>query len=225
MKILVVEDDIKISDILVKVLSDDGYTTEVVYNGLEGLYYASNGDYDAILLDLMLPKMDGFEVLKMLRVQKINTPVLMLTARGELEDRVKGLDLGADDYLPKPFAPKELLARLRAIIRRSSNVVLDEITFEDLVVNKNAYTLKSQSTSVNLNKKELDMMSLLMNKPGDIISKQQFILTVWGEDSEVTENNVEAYISFLRKKLEYVKSRVMIKSVRMLGYKLEVKDD
>jgi DNA-binding response OmpR family regulator len=225
MKILVVEDDIKISDILVKVLSDDGYTTEVVYDGLEGLYYASNGDYDAILLDLMLPKMDGFEVLKMLRVQKINTPVLMLTARGELEDRVKGLDLGADDYLPKPFAPKELLARLRAIIRRSSNVVLDEITFEDLVVNKNAYTLKSQSTSVNLNKKELDMMSLLMNKPGDIISKQQFILTVWGEDSEVTENNVEAYISFLRKKLEYVKSRVMIKSVRMLGYKLEVKDD
>jgi DNA-binding response OmpR family regulator len=225
MEILVVEDDIKISDILVKVLSDDGYTTEVVYNGLEGLYYASNGDYDAILLDLMLPKMDGFEVLKMLRVQKINTPVLMLTARGELEDRVKGLDLGADDYLPKPFAPKELLARLRAIIRRSSNVVLDEITFEDLVVNKNAYTLKSQSTSVNLNKKELDMMSLLMNKPGDIISKQQFILTVWGEDSEVTENNVEAYISFLRKKLEYVKSRVMIKSVRMLGYKLEVKDD
>lgn len=225
MKILVVEDDVKISEALCKILNDSGYIVDTVFNGMDGLYYACNGEYDAIILDVMLPKMNGFEVLKLIRGQKIKTPILMLTARTEIEDRVRGLDLGADDYLAKPFATKELLARIRAIIRRGENIVNDEITFGDISINKSSYTMIKNSTTVNLNKKELEMICMLMKKPGHIISKEQFIVKIWGEDSDVTDNNVEAYISFLRKKLHYIGSNVNIKSVRMLGYKLEENND
>ncbi len=219
------KDDQKISEILYKILSDDDYLVDAVYDGMEGLYFAGNGEYDAIILDVMLPKMDGFEVLNILRNKGNKTPILMLTARTELDDRVQGLDLGADDYLTKPFAPRELLARLRALIRRGEFGSDDEIRFEDLIIHKKSCTLSCGSHSVDLNKKELEMLSMLLVKKGEIIPKEIFIVRVWGDDSDVTDNNVEAYISFIRKKLKYIGSGVKIKVVRKMGYKLEVQND
>lgn len=225
MKVLIVEDDKKISEALCKILNDEEYLVDAVYDGMEGLYYANNNEYDAIILDVMLPKMDGYDVIKTLRKQKIKTPTLILTAKNEIDDRVKGLDFGADDYLPKPFDPKELLARLRAITRRSGDVIIDELSFSDITLDINSYMMTRGSKKISLSKKEFDILSLLIKNSGNIISKDQFIMKVWGDDSNASYNNVEAYISFLRKKLFYIGSSISIKSVRMLGYRLEAGND
>ncbi len=221
MRLLVVEDDIKLSEALVHILEENNYKIDAVFNGMDGLYYASNYDYDALILDVMLPKMSGYDVIRMLRKQNISTPTIMLTAKSQIDDRVAGLDAGADDYMLKPFAPKELLARLRALLRRKGEVVLDHLKFADITLDINSYVITCSTKSTNLNNKEFQILSILIQNNSSIVSKNILIQKVWGDDSNTTDNNVEAYISFLRKKLFYIGSKVTIKSVRMVGYRLE----
>lgn len=221
MKILVVDDETKLADALGELFRRNKFIADVVYNGEDGYFYAKNGDYDVIILDVMMPKMDGFEVVARLRQGKINTPVLMLTALDEVSSRVKGLDCGADDYLTKPFASEELLARVRALTRRQSEMIFDELSFHDVTLNTSNYTLSCGQKVVSLGAKEYEIMRLLLANPTQVISKDTIISKVWGLDSDITENNVEAYMSFLRKKLFFIGSKVNISSKRMLGYYLE----
>lgn len=225
MKILIVEDDIHLSEALEQIMKDQGYFVDAVDNGMDGLYYASNNEYDVIVLDVMLPKLNGYDVIKMLRKQKVDTPTVMLTAKGEVDDKITGLDAGADDYMVKPFSPKELLARIRAMSRRLGEVVMDELSFGDIVLNMNTYVLSAKTKSVNLSNKEFQILSILMSNSQTIVSKETLIDKVWGIESDTEDNNVEAYISFIRKKLFYVGSQAQIKTVRMAGYKLEESDD
>ena len=224
MKILVVDDEVKLADALGELFRRNKFIADVVYNGEDGYFYAKNGDYDVIILDVMMPKMDGFEVVARLRQNKINTPVLMLTALDEVSSRVKGLDCGADDYLTKPFASEELLARVRALTRRQSEMIFDELTFHDITLNTSNYTLSCGQKVVSLGAKEYEIMRLLLANPAQVLSKDTIISKVWGLDSDITENNVEAYMSFLRKKLFFIGSKVNISSKRMLGYFLEKED-
>lgn len=221
MKILVVDDEVKLADAVGELLRRNKFVVDVVYDGDDGYFYAKNGDYDAVILDVMMPKMDGFEVVSKLRQNKCNVPVLMLTAKDEVASRVKGLDCGADDYLTKPFASEELLARIRALTRRQSELVFDELTFEDITLNTSNYTLTCGQKVVSLGAKEYEILRFLMSNPTQVISKDVIISKIWGLDSDITENNVEAYMSFLRKKLFYVGSRVTIMTKRLLGYYLE----
>ncbi len=225
MKVLIVEDDIHLSEALEQIMKDQDYFVDAVDNGMDGLYYASNNEYDVIVLDVMLPKLNGYDVIKMLRKQKVATPTIMLTAKSEIDDKITGLDAGADDYMVKPFAPKELLARIRAMSRRLGEVVIDELSFGDIVLNMNTYALSGKTKSVNLSNKEFQILSILMSTPQIITSKDTLIDKVWGIESDTEDNNVEAYISFIRKKLFYVGSKVQIKTIRMAGYKLEDTDD
>ena len=224
MKILVVDDEVKLADALGELFRRNKFIADVVYDGEEGYFYAKNGDYDVIILDVLMPKMDGFEVVRMLRQSKINTPVLMLTALDEVSSRVKGLDCGADDYLTKPFASEELLARVRALTRRQTEFVFDELTYHDLTLNTSNYSLSCGQKVVSLGAKEYEIMRLLLGNPTQVLSKDMIISKVWGLDSDITENNVEAYMSFLRKKLYFIGSKVNISSKRMLGYYLETEN-
>ena len=224
MKILVVDDEVKLADALGELFRRNKFIADVVYDGEEGYFYAKNGDYDVIILDVLMPKMDGFEVVRMLRQSKINTPVLMLTALDEVSSRVKGLDCGADDYLTKPFASEELLARVRALTRRQTEFVFDELTYHDLTLNTSNYSLSCGQKVVSLGAKEYEIMRLLLGNPTQVLSKDTIISKVWGLDSDITENNVEAYMSFLRKKLYFIGSKVNISSKRMLGYYLETEN-
>ncbi len=223
MNILIVEDDLHLAEALKQIIEEQSYITDVVHDGMDGLYYASNNEYDVIILDVMLPKMNGYDVIKMLRRQNISTPTLMLTARGEIMDRVAGLDSGADDYMTKPFAPEELLARLRALSRRQGEVALDTIEFAELMLNLNTLTLSYNGKSVNLSNKEFQLLQLFMVNHSNIISKETIINKIWGTESNADDNNVEAYISFLRKKLFFLKAdkTVNIMTIRQMGYKLD----
>ncbi len=221
MKILVVEDDQHLAESLSHILKEQQYIVDTVYNGLDGLYYASNSEYDVIVLDVMLPKMNGYEVIKALRKLKISTPTIMLTAKSDITDKITGLDAGADDYMIKPFSPPELLARIRALSRRTGEVVVDELAVEDLILNVNTHTLSSHERTVSLSNKEFQILSVLMRNANNIFSKETLINKVWGAETDINDNNVEAYISFLRKKLFYVNSKMTITSVRMVGYRLE----
>lgn len=222
MNILIVEDDLHLTEALKQIVEEQNYIADVVYDGMDGLYYASNNEYDVIILDVMLPKMNGYDVIQMLRKQNISTPTLMLTAKSEIMDRVTGLDSGADDYMTKPFAPEELLARLRALSRRQGEVALDILEFNNLNLNLNTMSLSFGSKSVTLSNKEFQIMQLLMVNNANIISKETIINKVWGNDSNADDNNVEAYISFLRKKLFFLKADkdVNIVTIRQVGYKL-----
>ena len=225
MKVLVVDDEIKLADAVGELLRRNKFVVDVVYDGEDGYFYAKKGDYDVILLDVMMPGMDGFEVASRLRQNKCNVPILMLTAKDEVASRVKGLDCGADDYLTKPFASEELLARIRALTRRQSELVFDglrvEDKFEDITLNTSNYTLTCGQKSVTLGAKEYEILRFLMMNANCVISKDTIISKIWGLDSDITENNVEAYMSFLRKKLFYVGSSVTIMTKRLLGYYLE----
>ena len=225
MKILVVDDEIKLADAIGELLVRNKYMVDVVYDAQDGLYYAQNGDYDCIILDVMMPQMDGFEVAERLRKGKCNVPILMLTAKDDVASRVKGLDCGADDYLAKPFAIEELLARVRALTRRKAEIVSDVLTFGDIQLNTNNYTLSSGNKNVPLGAKEYEILHMMLNNPTQVFSKDVLISRVWGLDSDITENNVEAYMSFLRKKLFFVGSKVSISSKRLLGYHLEYNCD
>lgn len=220
MRILVVEDEKRLAQALRAILEAEKYMVDTVYDGGDGYDYAASGIYDAIVLDVMLPVMDGFEVVKKLREEKIETPILMLTARDSIDDKISGLDIGADDYMTKPFEPKELLARIRSVTRRKGEVVIDDMTWGDIHLNMSTGELSCKDKKVRLNFKEFEIMKLLMSGHDGIFSKEDLITKVWGYDSDATDNNVEAYISFLRKKLRHIGSSVAIESIRKVGYRL-----
>ena len=220
--VLIVEDEKNIVDIVKFNLQREGYRTLEAYDGQDGLDKARTGNPDLILLDVMLPKLDGFTVLRRLRAEGNATPVLMLTARSELSDRVEGLDCGADYYLTKPFEPKELLACIRALTRRQPELRnTDVLEYGDLKLIKNSFTLSCGDRSLRLSRKEFDMMELLMLNRELVITKENLLLKIWGYESDAEDNNVEVYVSFLRKKLEHLHSTVKIKTIRMVGYCLE----
>lgn len=221
MKLLIVDDEVKLADALAELFRHKKHVVDVVYDGEAGFHCAQKGDYDVIILDVMLPKMNGFEVVRLLRDNQINVPVLMLTAKDDVSSRVQGLDCGADDYLTKPFAAEELMARVRALARRQSEMIFDKLTFADITLNTSNYTLYCGQKSVSLGAKEYKIMHLLLSNPAQVIGKDAIISKVWGVDCDITENNVEAYMSFLRKKLQFLCSKVTISTKRMLGYYLE----
>lgn len=223
MRILVVEDEKRLAGTLADLLHRQGYTVDVSNDGVSGLDNALSGIYDLVVLDVMLPGMDGFELLRRLRGEGKTTPVLMLTARSGVADRVQGLDCGADYYLTKPFEPQELLACIRALTRRQPELRgADLLEYGDLKLDKSAFSLSCGERSVRLSRKEYDMMELLMRNRDLILTKETLLLKIWGYESDAEDNNVEVYISFLRKKLEHLHSGVKIKTIRMVGYCLAV---
>ncbi len=223
MRILIVEDEVRLAEALVQIFMKEKYSADACYDGVSGLDNALTGIYDVIVLDIMLPKMNGLEVLRTLRANKIKTPVILLTAKDEVSDKVTGLDIGADDYLTKPFYTEELLARIRSLGRRNSDVICDNIlSFDDISLNISTYELMCGEKSVKLGLKEFNIMELLMKNGARILSKETLIEKIWGYESDAEYNNVEVYISFLRKKLSHIKSKVIIKTVRGVGYCLEV---
>lgn len=222
MKLLLVEDEKQLSEALTQILIKNNYSVDAVFDGEDGLDYGLTDVYDVIILDIMLPKMNGLDVLKNLRKEGISTPIILLTAKGSVEDRILGLDYGADDYLPKPFSTEELLARLRAITRRKGPMVNNNILeFGDIKLNISTYNMEVNGTSLTLTSKEFDILKYFMERPKSIVTKDDLITKLWGFDSDVEHNNIEVYISFLRKKLAYVESNVQITTLRRVGYKLE----
>lgn len=224
MRILIIEDEERLAGTLADMISESGDTPDVAYNGEAGLDNALTGIYDAIVLDVMLPGLNGFQVLERLRRAGVTTPVMMLSARADLSDRVRGLDLGADYYLTKPFENAEFLACLRAVLRRQSDLIPRSLTFGDLTLTPSSRELRCHDQNLLLNAKELEILRLLILNQKQITSKETLLLKVWGYDSEAVDNNVEAYISFLRKKLSALDSQVSIGVIRRLGYQLEVKE-
>lgn len=222
MKLLLVEDEKHLSEALQQILIKNKYSVDAVYSGDEGLDYALSDVYDVIILDIMLPKLNGIEILKMIRKRKISTPVILLTAKGSIEDRILGLDSGADDYLPKPFSPDELLARLRALTRRNGDFINENILeFSDIKLNLSTYDMEVNDNSITLTQKEFEILKYFMQRPKLVVSKDDLITKLWGFDSDIEHNNIEVYISFLRKKLAYVESNVKITTIRRVGYRLE----
>lgn len=222
MKLLLVEDEKQLSEALQQILIKNKYSVDAVYSGDEGLDYALTDVYDVIILDIMLPKLNGIEILKMIRKRKISTPVILLTAKGSVEDRILGLDSGADDYLPKPFSPDELLARLRALTRRNGDFINENILeFSDIKLNLSTYDMEVNDNSITLTQKEFEILKYFMQRPKLVVSKDDLITKLWGFDSDIEHNNIEVYISFLRKKLAYVESNVKITTIRRVGYRLE----
>ena len=222
MRILIVEDEKRLADTLAELLHRRGYAVDVSYDGVSGLDNARSGIYDLVLLDAMLPGLDGFTLLQQLRAGGDTVPVLMLTARSDLSDRVRGLDCGADYYLTKPFETEELLACIRSLLRRGGETAdSGAVSFGDLRLEMTTFLLSCGDRFVRLSRREYDLMELLMKNGSQIVSKEQLILKVWGYDSAAEDNNVEVYISFLRRKLAHLRSRVQIKTLRMVGYCLE----
>lgn len=223
MRVLVIEDETRLAATLRDLLELDGYAVDVCHDGESGLDNALSAIYDVILLDVMLPKLDGFTVLRRLRASGDSTPVLMLTARSEVGDKVQGLDCGADYYLTKPFEPRELLACVRALIRRQPELRSgnEGLTCGDLRLERSTFSLTCGERSVRLSRKEFDMMELLMLNQKQVLTKETLLLKIWGYESDAEDNNVEVYISFLRRKLEHLHSRVKIRTIRMVGYCLE----
>ncbi len=222
MNLLIVEDEAALAGALEHILRKAGHRTDWVAEGQSALDYIRGCSYDLVLLDIMLPKLDGISVLRQIRSEGIQTPVLLLTARATVPDKVLGLNAGADDYLTKPFDPEELLARIGAMTRRKGAMVLNELSFEDLTLDLNTVTLRCCKRDVQLSPKELEIARLMLTQPQMTFSKDLLISKGWGMDSEATDNNVEAYISFLRKKLRFLGSRVTIRNLQKIGYRLEV---
>ena len=222
MKILVVEDEVQLADALSEILKRNMYSVDTVYNGIDGLDNALTGVYDCIILDIMMPGMNGIEVLKNLRKEKISTPVIMLTAKSETDDKINGLDCGADDYLTKPFITGELLARVRALTRRRGDIVDENrVEFGSMELHKNTCSISCGGKDVKLSLKEYQIMELLIANPRQILPKERIIEKIWGYESDVEYNNIEVYISFLRKKINSVGAPVQIKTARGIGYSLE----
>lgn len=222
MRILIVEDEKALAEALGQILVKNNFSVDMVFDGEAGLDYILSDIYDVAVLDIMLPKMDGISILKEARKNKITTPIIMLTAKSELSDKVLGLDNGADDYLTKPFETQELLARIRALLRRKGEALgNNDISFGDIILNLGSCQLTGAKKFIKLGLKEFQIMELLIKNPGQIFTKEKLIEKVWGFDSDAEYNNVEVYISFLRKKLNYLDSKVSIKTSRGLGYYLE----
>ena len=222
MKLLYAEDEPAMSEAVTDILEYHHYTVDAVYDGRDALDYARAEHYDGIILDVMMPKMDGFTVLKALREEGNTTPVLLLTAKAEVEDRIAGLDLGADDYLPKPFATGELLARVRAMLRRREDFTPDVLTFGDLALNTANGELRCGENTVSLPNLEFKLMELLMRNQGICLSSEDMLVKVWGYETDADFGVVWVYLSYLRKRLAALGSRVQIKVRRGIGYSLEV---
>lgn len=220
MRLLIVEDEKRLADTLRQLLHRQGYTADVSYDGVSGLDNAMSGIYDLVILDVMLPGMNGFQVAQKLRQGGIVVPVLMLTAKSGLTDRIHGLDCGADYYLTKPFEAEELLACIRTLLRRAGGALQesDTLTWGDLSLERGTFTLVCGGRDVRLSRREYDLMELLMRNGTQVVTKEQMLVKVWGYDSQAEDNNAEVYISFLRRKLAHLHSCVKIKTLRMLGY-------
>ena len=220
-RILIIEDEKILADSLKTLLEGKGFEVEAVYDGETGKEYAELGIYDLLILDVMMPKMDGYEVARQVRSKRCSTPILMLTAKSEVEDRIRGLNSGADYYLTKPFYTAELLACINALLRRQGNQI-DELVFGNTSLDLSSGKLVCRDKSIRLSAKEFDVMRLLMQSKERNLSKEALLARVWGYDSNAVENHVEVYIGFLRKKLRSIGSDISIEAIRKLGYHLEV---
>lgn len=223
MRLLLAEDEKELSNALTAILKHDHYSVDAVYDGADALDYGLHGEYDGIILDIMMPKKSGLEVLQALRHQHIHTPVLLLTAKSEISDRITGLDTGADDYLTKPFATGELLARIRAMTRRKSEFQSNTLEYNGVALNRETFELSAGGKGFRLSSKEYQMMELLLSGPGRVISSEQFLEKIWGFDGEAEVNVVWVYLSYLRKKLAALGAAVEIRAARGVGYTLEVR--
>ena len=221
MRILLAEDERSLSRAVIALLQKNNYAADAVYDGEEALAYLDAGNYDAVILDIMMPRVDGLTVLRTLRERGSRIPVLLLTARSEVEDKVLGLDSGANDYLTKPFATAELLARIRAMTRSQSAQLSSRLSFGNVCLDQTTFELSAPGGSYRLARKEYQMLELLMRNPGQVIPTERFIERIWGYDSDAEYNNLAVYLSFLRRKLAFVGSTVEIKAVRGVGYALE----
>ena len=221
MKILIIEDEVLLANSLKTLLESKGFQVEAVYDGESGAEYALLGVYDLLILDVMMPGLDGYQVARKVRASRCATPILMLTARSNLEDRIQGLNAGADYYLTKPFDSRELLACINALLRRQGNQV-DELSFGNTVLDLASSTLACGEKSVRLSSREFDVMRLLLQSREKNLSKEVILARVWGYDSNAVENHVEVYVGFLRKKLNSIGSNIRIEAMRRLGYHLEV---
>lgn len=221
MRLLLAEDEKELSNALVTILKHNNYSVDAVYDGVEALDYLQAENYDGAILDIMMPKMDGLTVLCKLRESGSDLPVLLLTAKSEIDDKVLGLDTGADDYLTKPFATKELLARIRAMTRRQTEVTDSVLTFGNVRLNRSTYVLSTEHGEFRLANKEYQMMEMLMTNPRILISTDRFMEKIWGYDSDAEINVVWVYISYLRKKLAAIGASITIKATRGAGYALE----
>ena len=221
MKILIIEDEKLLAESLKTLLELKGFEVEVVYDGEDGAEYAETGIYDLLIMDVMMPKLNGYQVARQVRAHRVTTPILMLTAKGEVQDRIEGLNAGADYYLTKPFDNMELLACINALLRRQGAHV-DILQYGNTTLDLTGYVLSTEKNSIRLSSKEFDVMRRLMQFQGRSIRKDVLLTQVWGFESNATENNVEAYVGFLRKKLKSIGSDLKIESIRLLGYHLEV---
>lgn len=221
MQILIVEDELRLAKALKQILEEKKYMVDTVANGQDGLDYALSGIYDVIILDVMLPKMDGMTVAKKLRESSVSTPIIMLTAKDTIKDKITGLDSGADDYMTKPFSPNELLARIRALTRRYTEVLAEVTEFGDFTFNSSVNEISKNGKSINLNYKEAEILKLLLLRKNVPVSKEELITKVWGFNSDAGDSNVEAYMSFVRKKLSFIQSEYTIASYKKKGYMLE----
>ncbi len=220
MRLLLVEDEKRMAQALCEILRQEKYEVDHCADGADGLYAIETCMYDLIILDVMLPHISGFEIVKEARRKGVRTPILMLTAKSELDDKVTGLDCGADDYLTKPFMTKELLARLRALGRRNINTPDGTLSFGDINLNANSSTMTCGENSVRLSDKEFRILEYLIANQGQILTREQIAVKIWGYDSDAEYNNVEVYMSFVRKKLNFVRARTEIKAIRGIGYEL-----
>ena len=221
MRVLLVEDERELSRALAKMLTKDGYDVDCVYDGADGLSFASTGMYDLILLDIMMPKMNGFEVLSAIRAKKLDTPVIMLTALNAENDKIAGLDRGADDYVSKPFSTNELLARMRAVLRRRGKLVSDnKLDYAEASLDLTTFTLSTPNGEIGLTGKEFELLRYLFEYPTFVAAKDDLIMKAWGLNSDFESNNLEVYMSFLRKKLNHLGASFTIESVRGVGYRL-----
>ena len=224
MRLLLAEDEVELSRALVAVLKHNNYSVDAVYNGKDALDYIQNGSYDGVILDIMMPQMDGLSVLKEVRSLGNAVPVLLLTAKAEVDDKVEGLDLGADDYLTKPFVMKELLARIRAMTRRQSVVTDNVLHMGNLSLDRTTFIMATKEGEVRLANKEFQMMEMFLVNPGQIIPSDRFMEKIWGYDSDTEASVVWVYVSNLRKKLSALRADVTIKAVRSQGYAMELAD-
>ena len=225
MKILLVDDERQLTDALSSILKKNNFAVDCAYNGEDGLDLALSGIYDLIVLDIMMPKIDGLSVLKTLRESKCNTPILMLSAKSEISDKIIGLNLGADDYIAKPFDTNELLARIRALLRRKATFTGDVLSYGDISLDRDTVKLVKGEKSIALGKKEFQILEMLILNAGKSIDKEKFIEKIWGYDTDAEYNTIEVYVSFLRKKLNAVGCKTEIKSLRGIGDTLGVKND
>ncbi len=226
MKILIIEDEYSLADAIAETLQKEKFQVNIITNGEDGENEALTNIYDLILLDVMLPGKDGFEILANLRKEKIDTPIVMLTAKSEMSDKLNGLENGADDYITKPFHTRELVARVKVILKRKINVQdTNVLEYSDLKLDLGTGKMSSNNTEIAINGKELDLLEILLLNKNQIVNREMLANKIWGYNSEAEYNNVEVYVSFLRKKLKLLKSKIKIRAVRGIGYKLEEQND